>query len=193
MNEEWRAIPGFEFYEVSSFGRVRSLRRLAIRFKKNKTSPYYVTVGGNIINGWIKRNWKGKHAPVCVNVSLRKNNIVSEFRIHRLVLLVFVGECPKGMEGCHNDGNPLNNRLDNLRWDTTIENTKDSIRHGTKTNPPIHYGVNHPQSKLTEENIKHIREAVKYKGLYKKLGFDYNVHPRTIARIRNGESYNGLR
>ena len=34
------------------------------------------------------------------------------------------------MEGCHNDGNPLNNRLENLRWDTHLENCRDTIRHG---------------------------------------------------------------
>ena len=33
--------------------------------------------------------------------------------VGRLVLEVFVGPCPPGMEACHNDGDPHNNWLDN--------------------------------------------------------------------------------
>src|SRR4051794_31712386 len=45
--------------------------------------------------------------------------------VHRLVLEVFVGPCPAGMECCHADGNSLNNALDNLRWDTPEANEAD--------------------------------------------------------------------
>lgn len=34
---------------------------------------------------------------------------------------------------CHNDGNSLNNTLDNLRWGTPKENSKDMVTHGTST------------------------------------------------------------
>lgn len=51
--------------------------------------------------------------------------------VHRLVLEAFVGPCPDGMEACHNDGNPLNNCLSNLRWDTHKNNQADRWRHGT--------------------------------------------------------------
>lgn len=51
--------------------------------------------------------------------------------VHRLILLAFVGPCPPGMEGCHEDGDPLNCTLANLRWDTPKANKADSIRHGT--------------------------------------------------------------
>ncbi len=51
--------------------------------------------------------------------------------VHRLVLESFVGPCPEGMESCHADGNRLNNRLDNLRWDTPKNNAADKARHGT--------------------------------------------------------------
>ena len=51
--------------------------------------------------------------------------------IHRLVLLAFEGPEPDGMEVCHTDGNPANNRLDNLRWGTRGDNLRDRVRHGT--------------------------------------------------------------
>jgi hypothetical protein len=50
--------------------------------------------------------------------------------LHRLVLETFTGACPPGMEGCHNDGNPANNRLTNLRWDTKEANVADIIEAG---------------------------------------------------------------
>lgn len=49
---------------------------------------------------------------------------------HRAVLLAFIGPCLDGMECCHNNGDPLDNRLENLRWDTRQANTIDKINHG---------------------------------------------------------------
>jgi hypothetical protein len=41
------------------------------------------------------------------------------------------------MEGCHWNGNPADNRLTNLRWDTPAGNAADRERHGTNRRPPI--------------------------------------------------------
>jgi hypothetical protein len=35
------------------------------------------------------------------------------------------------MECCHYDGDPANNRVGNLRWDTRSSNNLDAVRHGT--------------------------------------------------------------
>lgn len=50
---------------------------------------------------------------------------------HRLVYEAFVGPIPKGMVCCHSDGNPRNNRVDNLRVDTQRANIADKKAHGT--------------------------------------------------------------
>jgi len=60
-------------------------------------------------------------------------------RVHRLVLEAFIGPAPKGTICCHNDGDPTNNRLENLRWDTHSSNTRDAIRHGTYVPPGARY------------------------------------------------------
>lgn len=110
-------------------------------------------------SGKFRPTWKrlkpalarnGRH-----NISLRVGDRYSTFQVHRLILEAFVGPCPAGMEACHNDGNPINNRLDNLRWDTHISNMQDMARHGTR----CHWepGMN-PNSKLTVGDWDTIRE-----------------------------------
>jgi hypothetical protein len=49
---------------------------------------------------------------------------------HGLVLETFVGPRPVGQECLHDDGDPLNNHLSNLRWGTHAENMADRVRHG---------------------------------------------------------------
>jgi len=52
-------------------------------------------------------------------------------KVHRLVLLTFVGPCPAGMQCRHLDGNPGNNHVSNLTWGSSSENHRDKILHGT--------------------------------------------------------------
>jgi len=55
--------------------------------------------------------------------------------VHTLVLEHFIGPCPDGMECRHLDGNPRNNRLENLKWGTRQENAADTQRHGRHFTP----------------------------------------------------------
>lgn len=114
--EEWRPVAGYEgSYEVSDHGNVRSIDRMII----NKIG--------------YKQRYRGKLlAPrATAEGYLRVGLPHADKRIHRLVLEAFVGPCPEGMEACHNDGNPANNHLGNLRWDTPSANNYDQVRHGT--------------------------------------------------------------
>ena len=120
-NEVWRPVRGHEAtYEVSNHGRVRSVdrtitdkhgnrRRHSGRVLKLATSP----------TGHLK-----------VNLGLDNPAKL----VHRIVLEAFVGPAPEKHECCHRDGNPANNHLENLRWDTRAENNFDRVRHGTHNN-----------------------------------------------------------
>lgn len=100
------------------------------------------------------------------------------FNVNRLVLLAFVGPCPDGMEGCHNDGNHRNNALSNLRWDTHISNEKDKKRHGTSNE-----GIRNGTAKLMEEQVREIRRlyatgAYSLTQLARKFGMFFTIlHP----------------
>lgn len=117
--EEWRAIPGYEnLYEASTHGRIRSVDRTI------QCSNRVVRRVGKVLR--VNLDSRG-YAQVCLcNHTKRKTHLV-----HRLILTTFIGPHPIGSETCHHDGIRTNNRLDNLRWDTRSENSKDRIRHGT--------------------------------------------------------------
>jgi hypothetical protein len=58
------------------------------------------------------------------------------------------------MDACHNDGNPANCHLHNLRWDTRSNNNLDAVRHGT-----FLVGEKHPFTSLTDSQVIAAREA----------------------------------
>lgn len=118
MNEEWRAVPGFEgFYEASSEGRVRSLDR--------------IDAAGRSIHGRVLKPGKLKGSGR-LQVTLSKDGLVKQMKVHQVVALAFHGECPEGMEVCHYpDRDVTDNRPDNLRYGTKRQNQIDSMEHGT--------------------------------------------------------------
>jgi hypothetical protein len=71
--------------------------------------------------------------------------------IHRLVLEAFVGPCPEGMEACHRDDNPANNRLENLRWDTHVSNCEDRTRNR------VNVGEKNATTRLSNGDVREIR------------------------------------
>lgn len=135
-HEEWRPVVGYEgCYEVSDRGRVKSLTRLVpSKAGSTRTSP-----------GRLLATPPTKGGGGYPRVSLGSNT--NTRFVHLLVLEAFVGPRPEGMEGCHNDGNPANNRLDNLRWDTHSSNISDAVQHGTHTNASkTHCPQGHPKT-----------------------------------------------
>lgn len=112
---DWRAIPGYEgMYEVSDTGRVRSLPR-PYRKKTLEIFGAENTAG----HEWV---W------------LTKEGVKRKMYKHRAVALAFIGPCPEGMEVRHLDGNPHNNRVENLAYGTRSDNMWDRVAHGNHPN-----------------------------------------------------------
>lgn len=104
------------------------------------------------------------------------------FRAHRVVLTAFVGPCPEGMECCHNDGNPNNNCLSNLRWDTHKANYADMTKNGHGFQ-----GERNPRAKLTSEQVVEIRRLYStgnylQKHLAQMFGIDQTVVSEIVRR-----------
>ena len=122
--EEWKPVPGYEgHYEVSSEGRVRSLRRelYSDRWAGYRTISERImkpTPGGTI--GYLA-------------VTLRLNRQPKTHTVHTLVAAAFLGPRPEGMDVMHADDDPQNNRLENLSYGTRSENNYQRWR-GMKKN-----------------------------------------------------------
>lgn len=125
---EFREIADFEGYCVGSDGSVWSCLTVG-RMRGTPTNASGFTQLDPDKWRQLKRSTPTeKHYS---HVRLCKNCKPYTCAVHRLVLEAFRGTCPQGMEGCHNDGNRANCALDNLRWDTPMNNHADKIRHGT--------------------------------------------------------------
>lgn len=127
-NEIWKDIEGFEKYQISSYGRVKSLRF-------NKES----------ILKPIKDNGNGYYV-----VSLYKNKKPFTHKIHRLVGTSFIPNPENKPEINHLNGVKSNNQVTNLDWVTSSENTKhgwqtglmENTRKAAKKNLSIAHEVN---------------------------------------------------
>ena len=162
-DEAWRPVPGFEgLYEVSDCGRVRN-----------------VAMGRGRVPGRILRPVATPSGHITVDLSIGGKK--RPWPIHRLVMMGFVGPCPEGMECCHNDSNPTNNALSNLRWDTRSGNERDKVANGTTNR-----GSRHGMSKLTEDTVRSIRSS-RLTSL--ELAAWHGVSRSTVENIRSGRSW----
>ena|SRR5688572_21213735 len=120
--EIWKPIPGFGiWYEASSLGRVRSWRgagAVKTGVQRRSTKPRILRQAPEVAFPYYR-------------VDLYSDGNSRCFRVHRLVLLAFSGPPPPGMIACHNNGNGLDNRPENLRWDTYKSNSLDKVAHGS--------------------------------------------------------------
>lgn len=101
--EVWQPVSEFDgLYEISSAGRVRSVRRgIILKTKMN--------------NGYTK-------------LDLSKGNIGYPRLVHRLVAQAFIANPDNKPEVNHLDGNRSNNAVSNLEWSTHSENGLHSYR-----------------------------------------------------------------
>lgn len=115
MKEVWRDIIGYKgIYQVSNLGRVKSLPKV------HRT--------GN--NGYRNRKeylLSDKANTRYLTVGLRKNGKQKHILVHRLVALAFVENPDDKPYVDHIDGNNHNNRADNLRWVTPLENSANPV------------------------------------------------------------------
>lgn len=163
--ERWKKVVGFPDYSVSDQGRVR------------RDVGGMGTRPGKILNGWQREKYRH------IAIRLQRDNSSFYDYVHRLVLEAFVGPCPEGMEGCHNDGDPTNNRLENLRWDTHKSNGADMVKHGTSNR-----GELQANAKLTEAEARAIKFG-NLPGLQREIAEKFGIAERTVSDIRNGKRW----
>ncbi len=180
IEEIWKAIPNFDGYEVSNLGQVRSFR--------TKSNPHKLQSMPHILS-------QGTHKKGYKFVSLQVNSKQITIRVHRLVMLAFVGPCPDGLEVCHSpDSDKTNNHLANLRYDTRISNIQDSVKlciHGKMRDGVNRKKIKVEKSKQRKQRIKeetrNILEMYSTgKFTMEQIGKAVGLSISAISRIVNG-------
>lgn len=166
--EQWRPVVGFEgWYEVSNRGNVRTVAaRVTNRKRKARVRPKVYRRTGHLA---VRLCVQAKH--------------YWRF-VHRLVLEAFVGPCPRGMQCAHNNGDPQDNRIANLRWDTVKGNAADRKRHGTER-----VGSLNGNSKLTEADVRQIRQLNRQGLILKDIAARFETTPQNVFFIVTGTTW----
>lgn len=137
--EEWRDIPNFEGYQVSSLGRVRGIDRLC----------------GNrpgVTKGKILKPFRNKRGYLEVN--LYNNSKSTAKIIHRLVAKAFISNDFNKPQVNHIDGNKLNNEVSNLEWMSNSENQLHAYSLGLQ---PSRAGENNVKAKITDKSVTELK------------------------------------
>lgn len=117
MTERWKEIKDYEGkYEVSDFGRIRSLSR-SLPTNYNQVIPERI----------LKPVF---HTLGYCSVLLQVDGLVKRANIHRLVALAFIPNPENKPQVNHKDGNKANNQVSNLEWVTHRENMKHAYDTG---------------------------------------------------------------
>ena len=109
--EEWKTIKNTNGdYQVSNLGRIRS--------KRNKNREW------KIINCF-----KEKTGYIGVKIRFNNTNKRTHLLVHRLVAEYFLIKTSKNMEVNHINGVKTDNRVENLEWVTSSENTEHAVKN----------------------------------------------------------------
>lgn len=118
QKEIWRAIDGYNYYEISDLGNVRSKDRLI------------VTINGN---SYIKRGHQLKpkrHKDGYLFITLTDKNNRKNHYLHRLVANSFIENEENKPQVNHLNGNKTDNTIENLEWATNAENSRHAYNNG---------------------------------------------------------------
>lgn len=167
-SEEWRDVVGYEgLYEVSNFGRVKSLQRDVAKILKSNPG----------IGGYLR-------------VVLCKNEVKKNRFVHVLVAQAFIPN-PEGKKQVnHRDGNKKNNHVDNLEWTTPAENIAHAFELGLRKS-----GCKHHMAKFTADQVREIRRDCvpgdPERG-FKAFARKFNVTPKIIENAYYRISYKDI-
>jgi hypothetical protein len=152
MEEIWKDVKGYDGYQVSNMGRVRSIDRKV----KNRQ------LKGKILTGSLsKLGYRQFYASG------------SMLYFHRCVAIAFIPNPENKKSVNHKNFDRLDNRVDNLEWMSLAENTNHQRDNGRIGTPTYWYGSDHHATRevmqLTMEGkeiatFESITEATKVTG-----------------------------
>ncbi len=156
--EEWRPASSVapEWLEASSYGRIRSV------LSDPRILPPYANKQGHLY------------------VGARVEGVVKQFSVHRTICAAFHGPPPRGRKSMalHNDGDPLNNRPNNLRWGSGADNAGDRDGHGRTM-----HGVNCHLAKATPTLVREFRDLYAGGRSARSIALEHGFSPSAVLDI----------
>lgn len=158
-----RAVPGFEKRLVTRDGKV---------FRKHWS-------------GLVRcKAWTDRDGYLRVKVPTPSGGL-TQTGVHRLVALAWLGPPAEGeTEVRHIDGDPQNNRVENLRWGSHAANMDDRRGHGRNAT-----GEKNGRAILTETQVRSIKTRLASGESQREIANDLQVNRHTIADISRGRNW----
>lgn len=166
----------------------------------NKYLGYFAGTDGNIYSYWttgvnssIDYNKSprilkgGLSGPGYLHVAVKtiEGKFISK-DIHRLVCETFNGI--SNLTVSHKDGNKLNNKLSNLKYETHKENIRRKLLHGTDDR-----GYKNSRAKINKKQLKEIRRLLNLRELtHEQIAKKFNVNRTFITKINCGIRYKNI-
>ena len=120
----WKQIPGYEgLYEASDDGLIRSVDRdVWVRGKSN--SVRCCRYKGRILKPYFRRDGKELPRP---QVALSRQGVIKSFDVCELVARTYISSAEGTVN--HIDGDPTNNRIENLERISLADNIRHAFAH----------------------------------------------------------------
>lgn len=167
---EWRAIAGFDGYEVSADGQIRSWWMTSRWGRKRRIAPHVLAT-----------RWRGGYLAVTISVDGKKHAVP----VHIATCEAFHGSRPNGMWALHRNGDRENNTSRNLYWGTPLENAADRDRHGNTGR-----GEKNPNARLKKADVARIRQDYRAgKATQVQLAEQHGVRQAHISEIVLGKCW----
>ena len=147
-DEVWRDIEGFDgFFQVSNLGRVKTIAHIRekIYFRSNKIVKYFYKERIRKL-----KKLKSHSESFYYQITLKKGDKEETRLVHRLVAKAFIKNPHKKKFINHKNCIKIDNRVENLEWNTDSENKK----HGFINN---RYPKNH-HKKMSEIAMRSVRK-----------------------------------
>lgn len=173
FQRDWKDVRGYEgLYQVSNDGLVKSLKA------RNKWNANRLLIPHSHHQGYL-------------GIRLSRDGEVKEFRIHRLVMIAFIGEPPfENAEVNHKNGDKADNRIENLEWCTAKQNTQHAGEVlGVRATYP---GEANGHSRLTAADVTRIRQLWMSGSTQVEIAGLYQTTQSHIGRIVRREAWKNV-
>lgn len=158
-------IDGFDNYEVSELGEIRSLMKSVPKILNLDVNPSGYT-----------------------NCCLYRDKKKHRFLVHRLVAEAFIPNPENKPQVNHKNGTKTDNRVENLEWCTYEENLTHAVENGLRAT-----GERVSTAKLKEDDVRHILKLRREGNPIKSIANKYDVSEPCIQRIIYGISWKHIK